>query len=118
MLNGLDGDGGIFTAAQVEAAVRPAGDRYGPRSRLVSVEQTTNVGGGRVWPLAEIRAVLDVARRHELRAHLDGARLMNAVVASGVPAADFAGRLRHGMGRLHEGPRRTGRRGAGRRHGS
>src|SRR5919107_5142915 len=39
MLNVLDGDGGIFSAAQVEAALRPAGDRYGPRSRLVSVEQ-------------------------------------------------------------------------------
>jgi threonine aldolase len=91
MLNVLDGDGGIFTATQVEDAVRPAGDRYGPRSRLVSVEQTTNVGGGRVWPLDDVRAVLDVAARHDLRTHLDGARLMNAVVASGVPAADFAG---------------------------
>jgi threonine aldolase len=91
MLNVLDGDGGIFTAEQVEGAVRPAGDRYGPRSRLVSVEQTTNVGGGRVWPLDAIRAVLDVAARHDLRTHLDGARLMNAVVASGTPAADFAG---------------------------
>jgi len=91
MLNVLDGDGGIFTAAQVEEAVRPAGDRYGPRSRLVSVEQTTNVGGGRVWPLDAMRAVLDVAARHDLRTHLDGARLMNAVIASGVPPADFAG---------------------------
>ena len=91
MLNVLDGDGGIFTAEQVEGAVRPAGDRYGPRSRLVSVEQTTNVGGGRVWRLDAIRAVLDVATRHDLRTHLDGARLMNAMVASGVPAADFAG---------------------------
>jgi threonine aldolase len=91
MLNVLDGDGGIFTAAQVEGAVRPAGDRYGPRSRLVSVEQTTNVGGGRVWPLDQVRPVLDVAARHELRTHLDGARLMNAVVASGVPADAFAG---------------------------
>jgi threonine aldolase len=91
MLNGLDGDGGVFTAAQVEGAVRPAGDRYGPRSRLVSVEQTTNVGGGRVWPLAAIRDVLEVARRHDLRTHLDGARLMNAVVASEVAAAGFAG---------------------------
>ena len=54
MLHVLDGDGGIFTAEQVEAAVRPAGDRYGPRSRLVSVEQTTNIGGGRVWPLEQI----------------------------------------------------------------
>jgi threonine aldolase len=90
MLNVLEGDGGIFTAAQVEAAVRPAGDRYGPRSRLVSVEQTTNIGGGRVWPLETIRAVLRVASKHGLRSHLDGARLMNAVVASGRPAAEHA----------------------------
>ena len=73
------------------AAVRPAGDRYAPRSRLVSVEQTTNLGGGRVWPLEHVRAVLDVARANGLRAHMDGARLMNAVVASGVPAAEWAG---------------------------
>ena len=91
MLRVLDGDGGIFTAQQLEAAVRPAGDRYGPRSRLVSVEQTTNIGGGRVWTLEQVRGVLDVAARHGLRTHLDGARLMNAVVASGVPAAEFAG---------------------------
>ena len=90
MLHVLDGDGGIFTAEQVEAAIRPGGDRYQPRSRLVSVEQTTNLGGGRVWPLETIRSVLDVAGRHDLRAHMDGARLMNAVVASGVPAADYA----------------------------
>jgi threonine aldolase len=89
MLNPLDGEGGIFTAEQVEAAIRPA-DRYAPRSRLVSVEQTTNVGGGRVWPLSTIRSVLDVARAHELLAHMDGARLMNAVVASGVSAAEYA----------------------------
>jgi threonine aldolase len=90
MLNVLDGDGGIFSAAQMEAAVRPGGDRYGPRSRLVSVEQTTNIGGGRVWPLETLRSVLDVAARHGLRSHLDGARLMNAVVASGVSAAEQA----------------------------
>src|SRR5262249_32170480 len=65
-------------------------DRYAPRSRLVIVEQPTNLGGGRTWPLDGIREVLEVARRHGLRAHLDGARLMNAVVASGVQAAAFA----------------------------
>jgi threonine aldolase len=90
MLLVLDGDGGIFTPGQVEAAVRPPGDRYGPRSRLVSVEQTTNIGGGRVWPLETLRGVLDVAARHGLRTHLDGARLMNAVVAGGVAAAEHA----------------------------
>ena len=92
MLRVLDGDGGIFSAAQVEEAVRPAGDRYGPRSRLVSVEQTTNIGGGRVWPLRRRAGACSTSRaRHGLRTHLDGARLMNAVVASGVSAADFAG---------------------------
>jgi threonine aldolase len=91
MINPLDGDGGIFTPEQLEAALRPHGDRYKPRSRLVSIEQTTNMGGGRVWPLDAVQAVVRVAREHGLRAHMDGARLMNAVVASGVPAARFAG---------------------------
>jgi threonine aldolase len=90
MLRTLDGEGGIFTAAQLEAAIRPAGDRYAPRSRLVCVEQTSNFGGGRVWPREQIAAVLEVARAHGLRAHLDGARLMNAVVASGVSAREYA----------------------------
>src|SRR3954447_3137319 len=90
MTRQLDGEGGMFTPEEVEAAVRAPDDRYGPRSRLVSVEQTTNVGGGRIWPLEQVRGVLEVARRHGLRAHLDGARLMNAVVAGGVPAADWA----------------------------
>src|SRR5436190_16183822 len=90
MVRTLDGDGGVFTAAQLEAAVRAPGNRYAPRSRLVSVEQTTNIGGGRVWPLDRIREVLELARRHDLRAHLDGARLMNAVVASGVSASEYA----------------------------
>jgi len=92
-LHQLTGDGGVYTAAQVEQALRPAepgAARYTPRSRLVSVEQTTNLGGGRVWSLDGVRDVLDVARTAGLRTHLDGARLMNAVVASGVPAADYA----------------------------
>jgi threonine aldolase len=90
MIRTLDGDGGIYGVEQLEAAIRPP-SRYAPRSRLVSVEQTSNLGGGRVWPLEVIRAVLEVARHNGLRAHLDGARLMNAVVASGVPADQYAG---------------------------
>jgi threonine aldolase len=82
---------GIFGRAELQSALRPAGDRYGPRSRLVSVEQTTNLRGGRVWPLETVRDVVAVAREHGMRAHLDGARLLNAVVASGVPAAEWAG---------------------------
>jgi threonine aldolase len=93
MIRTLDGDGGIFDAEQVASAIRPAGDRYGPRSRLVSIEQTTNIGGGRVWSLKQMDAVLDVANEHGLRSHLDGARLMNAAVASRVAAADYARRF-------------------------
>src|SRR3954468_17315172 len=50
MMRPVDGEGGIFTAAQVVSALRTPGNRYSPRSRLVCVEQTTNYGGGRVWP--------------------------------------------------------------------
>ena len=85
----LEGPRGQFDEAAVKAAIRPE-NRYMPRSRLLWVEQTTNLGGGSVWPLERLRAVTAVARDHGLRTHLDGARLMNAVVASGVPARDFA----------------------------
>jgi threonine aldolase len=91
MIHALDGEGGIFSAQQVQAAIRDPGNRYLPRSRVVSVEQTTNMGGGRVWRLDSVKSVLEVARAHDLRAHMDGARLMNAVVASGTSAAEFAG---------------------------
>ncbi len=88
MLQPLDTPRGMFTAGDVRGALRfPS--RYEPRSRLVSVEQTTNMAGGRVWPLEQLRGVVDVAKEAGLRLHMDGARLMNAVVASGVPAAEF-----------------------------
>jgi threonine aldolase len=90
MIHTLDGDQGVFSPDLLRAAIRPA-SRYLPRSRVVSVEQTTNMGGGRVWPLDTVRGVVEVAREHGLRTHMDGARLMNAVVASGDSAAAFAG---------------------------
>src|SRR5215211_1779435 len=88
----LDGERGMFTADALRAALRPAGDRYLPRSRLVSVEQTTNLEGGHVWPRAQLDEVVAVAREAgpgRLRLHMDGARLMNAVVASGSDAASW-----------------------------
>jgi len=90
MIRTLPGEGGMFTADAVREAIRPLGDRHAPRTRCVSVEQTTNLGGGRVWPRAQGLAVLAAAAENGLRTHLDGARLLNAVVASGVPAADWA----------------------------
>ncbi len=89
MLYTVQGVRGVFTAQQVEEAIR-RDDPHQPRTRLVSVEQTSNLGGGTVWPLAALRAVAEVAHRRQLRTHMDGARLMNAVVASGVPADEQA----------------------------
>jgi threonine aldolase len=89
----VEGEAGMFSPEALDAAIRdhPPGDRYAPRPRLVCVEQPTNMGGGRVWPLAQVEAVLAVARSHGLRTHLDGARLMNAAVVSGIDAATWAG---------------------------
>lgn len=84
----LDGENGIYTSDALATAIRNP-SQYAPRSRLVTIEQTSNLGGGRIWPLASIRAVLETAKAQQLKCHLDGARLMNAVVASGVSAADY-----------------------------
>jgi threonine aldolase len=85
----IDGERGQYDAAALVEAIRPD-FRHFPRSRLVWVEQTSNLGGGSIWPLARVREVTDLARRHRLATHLDGARLMNAVVASGVSAREWA----------------------------
>jgi len=85
----LDGERGMFDAGTLQAALPPEDDGYEPRPRVVLIEQTTNIAGGCVWPLEQLRGVLEVAGARGMRTHLDGARLMNAVVASGVPAADW-----------------------------
>ena len=90
MIAPLDGERGVFTGEQARAAVRDPANRYAPRSRLLAVEQTANLGGGTVWPLNALRAVVEVAHEHGLATHMDGARLLNAAVASGVPARDLA----------------------------
>jgi threonine aldolase len=90
MMRPIQGERGMFTADQVRAAIRPASFRHAPRSRLLEVENTSNLGGGAVWPLAAIHEVTAVAREHGLACHMDGARLMNAVVASGTSAAEYA----------------------------
>ena len=86
------GPRGMFTAAQVRQAVRPA-VHFMPRSRVVSIEQTANIVGGAVWPLREVEAVCGAARELGLARHMDGARLMNAVVSSGTPAKAFAAQV-------------------------
>ena len=89
MLRPVSGPRGIFTVDQVRPLLNKGGT-HGARTAFISVENTTNRGGGAIWPLerlAELRALVD---ERGMRLHMDGARLLNAVVASGVPAATFA----------------------------
>src|ERR671917_141042 len=86
----VSGEGGMYDAAAVEATLSRPGDRYAPRSRMVCVEQTTNVAGGRIWPIEQLRGVVALGTSHGLRLHLDGARLLNAAVATGISAAEWA----------------------------
>ncbi len=88
MIRGLQGARGIFSAETLQAAIRPV-NRYSPPQTLVEVEQTANRGGGACWQVNELRAVADVAHRHAMQVHMDGARLLNAAVALGVAASDM-----------------------------
>lgn len=82
-------DRGVFANQDVEQAVR-SGKVKAPRSRLLSIEQTNNRGGGSIWSIDEIRSVAETGHTHGLAVHMDGARLMNAAVASGVAARELA----------------------------
>src|SRR6201996_898565 len=88
LIKGLTGERGQFTAETLEEAIRPV-SRYSPTQRLVEVEQTANRGGGACWSVDALHAVTKAAHAHGLSTHMDGARLMNAAVALGVPASDI-----------------------------
>jgi threonine aldolase len=83
-------EAGVMTADQVQAALRPRDDVHQPPTAAVCVENTHNRAGGVVWPLDALRAVSETARRSGLSTHMDGARLFNAAIAQGVPAAEIA----------------------------
>ena len=89
VLHPLHGTNGIFSREDVRKAIRPK-SRYMPVSKMLLVEQTANLGGGAVWPLDTIDAVVDEAKAHGLVAHMDGARLLNAVAKTGIPAERYA----------------------------
>jgi threonine aldolase len=89
---GIRGERGVFTADQVREAYRRGDDHYTARTSVLALEDTHNTGGGRVWPYAQLLAVAETGRELGLAVHLDGARLLNASVASGVAAAEI-GRL-------------------------
>jgi threonine aldolase len=85
----LPGVRGIFTAEDLKDALRPANYHF-PPSRLVCLENTHNRGGGSIWPIEQIAEVAEVARAAGLKLHLDGARLWNASVATGIAESQYA----------------------------
>jgi threonine aldolase len=88
-LRPLPGLLGMLDPADVEMAIRPESEHFA-RTGAVEVENTHNSSGGTIWPLEQMRAVADVARAHHIPVHLDGARLWNAHIASGVSLAAYA----------------------------
>jgi len=86
--NLLPNERGVFDGKTLEQAIRPS-DVHFPQPKLVCVENTSNLGFGRIWPLQTLADVSECARERGLRMHLDGARLWNASVASGTPEAEI-----------------------------
>jgi len=85
----IDGQRGMFTAAQLEEAVAGRADIHVPYSRLVCIENTTNKGGGACWDFSELEKIQKIAKENSLAFHLDGARLFNALVAKNESAEQY-----------------------------
>ena len=88
-LHPLRGDHGVLHVDQIRQAVRPDNVHH-PVTRVIALENTHNTAGGVIFPREDIRKIANLARETNLRMHLDGARLMNAVVETGIPARDYA----------------------------
>jgi threonine aldolase len=91
-MRGLPGHRGKIAPEQIRAAMRDSSSGHMPITRLVSIENTHNSSGGRVWTLEEIDAIAATAHELDLRLHLDGARIVNAATALGVPASEIGRR--------------------------
>ena len=85
----LPGDDGQFSPETFRAALHPR-SRYQPPQTVVSVEQTANIGGGTIWKKSALDEVVKIAKANGLATHMDGARLLNACVATGISADDMA----------------------------
>lgn len=87
----VDGTSGVITPEQVEPYIRPAGAYYMPRTKVIEVENTHNRAGGAVHPIENIVKLAGLAKKYNLFYHLDGARIWNASIASGIAVKEYAG---------------------------
>ncbi len=84
----VPGNRGVITAEQIERVIRKPNAHF-PNTRVIEIENTHNRAGGAIFPLEEIKKIVNVAQEHNLKMHLDGARLWNAHVATGVAFSDY-----------------------------
>jgi len=91
MIDAIEGHHGRFGVAELEAVTEPSTKSADQRATVLALENTHNSSGGRCWPLPELESLAAAARERGMRVHLDGARLLNASVATGVPAATIGG---------------------------
>lgn len=86
----VEGKLGIFTLDQVEAVIRPPNAYYMPRTKVIEIENTHNGAGGTIWPMENILALKKLVEKYKLKFHLDGARIWNASVATGISVKEYA----------------------------
>lgn len=86
----LPAERGVITAEQVEEAIRPVGNPHFAITRLIILENTHNRGGGKIFPIEEMQKIKAVALKHKLKMHLDGARIFNACVETGIDVSEYA----------------------------
>src|SRR4030065_2771855 len=89
-LHPVDGKNGVITAEQVEPLIRPSGAYYMPRTKVVALENTHNRAGGTIYPVEKIVDMKELVEKYNLLFHLDGARIWNSSVATGIPVKDYA----------------------------
>lgn len=89
-LHPVEGKMGVITPEQVEPLIRPSSAYYMPRTKVIEVENTHNRASGAVWPIENIVVLKDLAKKYNLFYHLDGARIWNASVATGITVSEYA----------------------------
>lgn len=87
----VDGVRGVFTAEQIKALIRPESAYYMARTKVIEIENTHNRAGGTINPIENIKSISKLAKEKKLLMHLDGARIWNASVASGISVKEYAG---------------------------
>lgn len=89
-LHPVDGKSGVITTGQVEPLIRPLSAYYMPRTKVIALENTHNRAGGTIYPLEKIIEMKELVKKYNLLFHLDGARIWNASVATGIPVKEYA----------------------------